>query len=87
MHLEPDEKNGTAYLEAVLEAKSHYHEYLEEARQIEETFYEKQKKEIMYYKNMVLRYESYWRIMDKWLVMKENKKSITELLKRKRYIV
>ena len=84
MHLEPDEKNGTAYLEAVLEAKSHYHEYLEEARQIEETFYEKQKKEIMYYKNMVLRYESYWRIMDKWLVMKENKKSITELLKRKK---
>lgn len=83
MHLEPDEKNSTAYLDAVCYAKKHYHEYLTEVGQIESTYYNKQKKEIAYYKNKIIRYESYWRIMDKWLSLKENKKTIADLLEEK----
>lgn len=83
MHLEPDEKTGTAYLEAVCYAKKHYCEYLEEVRQIEKTYYSKQKKEIAYYKNKIIRFECYWRIMDKWLSLKESKRTVADLLEEK----
>ncbi len=83
MHLEPDEKNGTAYLEAVRYCKSHYGEYMPEAKRIEESCYEKLGKEIVGYKGKIARYESYWRIMDKWLLLKEQKKSLSNILEEK----
>lgn len=83
MHLEPDEENGMVYLEAVCNAKKHYAEYLTEVRQIETSFYEKQAKELQNYKRELARFESYWRIMDKWLILKEEKKSIARILEEK----
>lgn len=90
MHLEPDERTGTAYLEAVSYSKNHYREYLEEVKWIEIFLDKKQnremllyQKELQRYKNVVQRYKSYWELMDKWLVLKENKKSIADLLEKK----
>ncbi len=80
MHLEPDEKSGAAYLRAVCYSKMHYKEYLSKVKQIEEKFYKNQKKEISYYQNKVIRYEGYWKILDKWLLLKEKNKSIADLL-------
>lgn len=83
MHLEPDEKDRRAYLEAVRYAKNHYSEYIEESKQIENFIYTKYKGKITYYKKTVARYESYWRVMDKWLSLKENGKSISDVLEEK----
>lgn len=80
MHLEPDEKDGTAYLEAVCYSKKHYKEYLSEVKAAEEMFYKRNRKDIARYKDKIIRYESHWKIMDKWLSLKESKKSISDLL-------
>ncbi len=83
MHLEPDEKDGFAYLEAVLDAKDHYKEFLEEARYIAETFYKRPENEIRQYKDIIKKYESFWRIMDRLLALKEDNLSLSDLLKEK----
>ncbi|WP_300809001.1 hypothetical protein, partial [uncultured Acetatifactor sp.] len=70
-------------LEAVRYCKSHYGEYMPEAKRIEESCYEKLGKEIVGYKGKIARYESYWRIMDKWLLLKEQKKSLSNILEEK----
>lgn len=80
MHLEPDEKNGTAYLEAVSYSKEHHREYFEEVKKNEEMIYRKQGQEIVRYKKKISRYESYWRIMDQWLLLKEENIQISDLL-------
>lgn len=83
MHLEPDEKNGMTYLEAVYYSKEHYMEQLEKVSYIENTYYKRPKQELTYCKSTIARYESYWRIMDKWLSLKEDKKSIADLLENR----
>ncbi len=80
MHLEPDEKNGTAYLEAVSYSKEHHREYFEEVKKNEEMIYRKQGQEIVRYKKKISRYESYWRIMDQWLLLKEENIQVSDLL-------
>ncbi len=80
MHLEPDEKDGLMYLEAVSYAKKHYKEYLSEVINAEDSFYAKNRKTIAYYQNKMDRYESYWRVMDKWLSLKEKGKTIKDIL-------
>lgn len=81
MHLEPDERYGVAYLEAVFYAKSHYKEYLAETEKIEKSFYQKYREGIENYKRTIKRYESYWRIMDQWLLWKERGKTVVDVLK------
>lgn len=83
MHLEPDGKDGTAYLEAVSYAKQHYGDFLPEVKRVEETFYQKYRREILNYKKTTIRYESYWRIMDKWLSLKERNESVYNLLEKR----
>lgn len=83
MHLEPDEKDGTAYLEAVCYSKNHYSEYIAESQQIEESIYKKQRDKITFYKEKAVKYGSYWRVLDKWLSLKEKKKTIADLLEEK----
>lgn len=79
MHLEPDEKNGLVYLEAVRYARTHYKEYLIKVRQ-NEMFYKRYKKEVEYYKNKMIRFEGYWKILDKLLVFKERGRAVADLL-------
>ncbi len=83
MHLEPDEKYGTSFLEAVWYAKEHYHKYLIGVSQIEEDYYEERKKQLKDIKMQLFRYESFWRIMDKWLSLKEKNQSISTILEEK----
>lgn len=82
MHLEPDEKNGRAYLEAVYDSKNQYSEYLEDIRQIEK-LYEVQGEEILAYKRKIGQYRSYWSLMDKWLSLKESGRSLAGILEKK----
>lgn len=65
MYLEPDEKYGYRYLEAVKNALDKYQEV--------EVDY---KPEIINQQTIIDRYKSYWTIMDKWLSLKEEHKSL-----------
>lgn len=83
MHLEPDERYGEAYLEAVFYAKNHYKEYLEETEKIEKVYYQKHREEIEKYKKQIERYKGYWKIMNQWLTWKENGKTVADVLEAK----
>lgn len=83
MHLEPDERDGVAYLEAVSYAKRHYMECLTETEKTEKMFYQKYREEIERHKRKIKRYESYWRIMDKWLTWKEKGQTAADVLRAK----
>lgn len=78
MYLEPDEKWGTRYLEAIKEATEKY--YLE--------VIEIDKKNDNYKEKVLIelneKYKSYWQILNKWLTLKENDKCLSKsLLQRK----
>lgn len=89
MHLEPDEKNGRAYLEAVYDSKNHYGEYLQAVRQIDKIYEEPREKVLAYkrkargYEKRIDQYGSYWRLMDKWLSLKEENRSLADILEKK----
>lgn len=69
MHLEPDEKYGYQFLEAVAYAKEHYKEYIEKygPKKVNNDTVN----EIEYLLKKNARYESYWTILDTWLRLKE----------------
>lgn len=71
MYLEPDEKYGYAYLEAVKYAREHYVEYLDQYKQMVGQDSPALKKEMSFLSAKSSRYESYWRILDAWLYLKE----------------
>lgn len=75
MHLEPDEKNQYAFLEAVPYAKEHYKEYLPQYKRYGEAVYFFNR-EIERITNKSMRYQGYWKILDAWLCLKENNISI-----------
>lgn len=76
MHLEPDEKYGYGFLEAVPYAKEHYREYLDkyENKPGNNSFAEEV--ENLLVKNA--RYESYWRVLDAWMNLKEEGISLAD---------
>ena len=83
MYLEPDEKDGYSYLEAIPYAKEHYQEYIEKyEKQIENV----DKGLLNDYKALserCARYDSYWKILDAWLCHKEAGISLDQYFKVK----
>lgn len=71
MYLEPDEKHGYAYLEAVRYAREHYGEYLDEFTKAPSEQVLALRNEIRMCEGLSSRYESYWRLLDGWLSLKE----------------
>lgn len=73
MYLEPDEQFGYGYLEAVRDASDSYKNACiesENASQIEDN-------------RLIERYRSYWQIMDKWICLLEEGKTIAQYLEKK----
>lgn len=82
MHLEPDEKNGFGYLEAVLYAKSHFKDValgvevgIAKGNEVEKSL-------LNSYIERAERYTTYWKIMDKWLALIEKGSSISDILQQ-----
>ena len=72
MYLEPDERDGYGYLEAVFFAKKHYKEYLIKYESQKNNYAQGLFKEYKILTEKCDRYESYWRILDAWLSRKED---------------
>ena len=71
MYLEPDEKYGYGYLEAVKYAKEHYSAYVSKYKRDSVGKDETLKREMEFWKAKCAQYESYWKILDTWLYLKE----------------
>mgnify|MGYP004621908669 CR=1 FL=1 len=81
MHLEPDEKWGEKYLEAIPYAKSHYKEVQKTLFSRKKECIDETKKIMDIYREKIRKYEGYWRLFDKWLLMKERGECISDILK------
>ena len=79
-HLEPDEKCGYGYLEAVRYAREHYTEYLEKYQSNSAEEILALKKEVDFWAKRCARHEGYWRALDAWLFLKEDGTSVASLL-------
>lgn len=77
MYLEPDQGDEYGYLEAV---KNALHSYEEEKIDI---IVSEEDEQIQFYKQLVTRYESYWRTMDKWIAFKNQGRKIEDYLSRR----
>lgn len=76
MYLEPDMKHSYAYLEAIPYAKEHY---LDHIKKYTDFFRKKDggvRKEIEFWSRKSVKYESYWKILDAWLFLKEEGRSL-----------
>lgn len=73
MHLEPDEKNGYRYLEAVLNARDNYETGIDKTWELFEEIEETHRK-------CEIRYKQYWKTLDKMLVLKEKNICISKRL-------
>ena len=85
MYLEPDERFGTGFLEALCQAKKDsicvsIDKHINNEKQIAVL-----KNENLSLLIQVNKYRDYWRILDKWLVMLEKNESPISLLKKNRY--
>ena len=76
MHLEPDEKNGYKYLQAVKEALEEYNN-VDITNTVNDNDIKKDYK--------MLRYESYWKTLHQWLILKEKNLSVEDYLMKNRY--
>ena len=92
MNLEPDIQNNYTYLEAVLNAKRNYRDYLECKSYLEintefdaETSNEKTTELISDLKNENYRYKGYWTILNKWLELSLEGKSVGKYIKNLNY--
>lgn len=83
MHLEPDEKDGEKYLEAIIRAKENYKTYLEQ--------YKKEKKDSACNVSLIKLQQAldknveYIELLDRWMSLKEEGKSIVTWLSQKGY--
>ena len=71
MYLEPDEKDGYAYLEAISYAKEHYRDYIEKYKRQLENINDGLLKEYNALSEKCAKYEDFWRILDALLCFKE----------------
>lgn len=83
MHLEPDKRFGMAYLEAVKYARSHYEDAEKNILAKSNLLIAQQSNVLEQYKAKEERYKSYWKILDKWLLLKEKDKSIADNLRKR----
>lgn len=81
MYLEPDECFGDQYLQAVSYAKKQYTVYLEKYRRMDynRTLVRERKR----LEEKAFRYEKYWRILDRWLYLKEKNIRLGEILEKR----
>ncbi len=79
MYLEPDQRFGDQYLQAVAYAKKHYRGYLEKYRHMDDR--KSLIREMKCLEEKVFRYEKYWRTLDQWLSLKERDVKLGEILK------
>lgn len=82
MYLEPDEKNGYDFLEALAYAKRHYLDEKEESNPFSIKT-DDLLNEIDSLTQANALYHSYWRILDKWLSQKEQGKHLGDMLSQK----
>ena len=80
MYLEPDEENGHAYLQAVSYAKSHYTAKTDKYKNRPITGNEAGSENDEIIQEKVQRYKLYWQMLDRWLTIKEQGKSLGEYL-------
>lgn len=90
MYLEPDEKWGFQYLEAVKSAKDFMKEYgdIVEASWSDDSFMEREhsnNEEIVMLSKRNERYRGYWKILSRWLELNLQGKSICEYFVRNMY--
>ena len=81
MHLEPDEKYGYSFLEAVRSAKNEYYQYLE-------IINEKKKTSERYIVDIDRRYrkfEVYMNYLDKWMMLRERGRCLSEWFHKNGY--
>lgn len=71
MYLEPDEKHGYAYLDAVRYARANYEEYLDEFKKAPSKQVLALRREIGAWTERSRRYTGYWTLLDGWLSLKE----------------
>ena len=83
MYLEPDEKDGEKYLQAVLSAKGSYKEYIPKYIKQYESFSNEVLLEITSLQSKCDKYQYLWRAMDKWMLTKEKKIQLSEYFLRK----
>ena len=76
MYLEPDEADGTKYLEAVSYAKTHYKEYVSLYRDKFET----KKKTASLLQQRCDKYESYLFALDRWMELREEGINLEQML-------
>ena len=79
MYLEPDEKYGNEYLKAFPYAREHYPLEIDSKSSVESRVADN-KKTIDILQDKVSRYESYWRVLHKWLSLKEEGKELSVYL-------
>lgn len=80
MYLEPDERDGYGYLEAIPYAKENYKKYLQKYRELHNGSKMMESNEYKVLSDKCARYEGYWRILDKWLCNKEDNVWIEDYL-------
>lgn len=80
-HLEPDEKYGFGYLEAVRYAREHYTEYLEKYQRNSSEEILSFKRETAFWAKRCARHERYWRVFDAWMFLRDDKVSVASLLR------
>lgn len=88
MYLEPDEKYKDEYLKAFLYAENHYLLETDNNKLIdknEPNNVADHKKTITILEEKNARYESYWRVLHKWLLLKEDGKNLSSYLVCKGY--
>lgn len=78
MYLEPDQKYGEKYLDAVRYARKNYEVYLNKYKLPALKGGKQLVKEVELLAAKSAKYESYWRILDAWLCMKEDHVSLEE---------
>ncbi len=82
MYLEPDQRYGEQYLQAIGYAKAHYKEHVEKYRRMDvQESNAREKKEL---EAKVFRYKKYWEILDRWLSLREKGICLEEILKKRK---
>ena len=80
MHLEPDEKNGYAYLEATLRAREIYEKYVEEYKQ---QLSNNTSSNYVFMQNKADKFEQYMRLLDRWMEMRELNINVADYFKER----
>ena len=82
MYLEPDKKNKFGYLQAIRQAKETLAQKDDHTINTQYTEQQELKNEIVCLEETILRYKGYWKVLNSWLNLKEENKSVASFLKK-----